>query len=312
MSEGTGGATGPASGFGGEGPVAIIGLGVLGGSIARAIRQVDPAVELLGVEVDPVVAARALELGVVDRVDPSGEDLLHQAATVVFAAPLAQLPGFLAGPGQRIPASALITDVVALNQPVLGRAAREGLEGRWVTAGPNLVTADTGLATARPDAFHGVEVRLSVSDALAGDEGEGVRVRIEGFWTALGASVLWMDPREHDALVCWTVLLPRLLASGLAGALHAAGVPGASLGPDARAMVALAGTDASRWEELLEAGAQVTGTGLTSVSRAMQVVADLLASRHVERIAEFMERSRGWVLEGAGGAERSGTSEVTP
>ncbi len=283
-----------------EGPVAVVGLGVMGASLARALRGADPTLRILGIEPDPRVGISARNDGVVDAFDPSGEALLPEARTVVFAAPLSALPPFLATARGALASDALLTDVVGMNAPVLRAAAAAGVGGRWVSGAPNLVTPEAGYGAGREDLFRGVEVRLSVEGDGAEEEGAPFRARAEALWAGVGASTFWMDPREHDALVAWTLLLPRLLAGGLAGALHAAGVPSASLPEPARAMVALAGTDPARWNDLLEAGAPIAGTGITSVNRAMNVVADLLAGRHVERVAEFLERARGWVAEGEG------------
>jgi prephenate dehydrogenase len=59
-------------------------------------------------------------------------------------------------------------------------------------------------------------------------------------------------------------------------------------------MTRLAGSNPEIWRDLLEASAPVTGAGLTSVSNALNVLADLLARREVDRISEFMERTRRW------------------
>ncbi len=279
------------------GPVAVVGLGVLGGSVARRLRALEPAHPVWGVDPDPVTAARALEAGAVDRVDPSGDALLGEAETIVYAAPLASLPAVLAGPmagGVGVGEGALVTDLVGVSAPVLNRAARAGLGGRWVSAIPVLVTPDTGFGASAPGCFDGIEVVLSAGE----DAGPAIRARAEAFWSALGARPDWMDPRDADARAAWTILLPQLVSNGLAGALHAAGVPRGDLGPEAATMLRLAETDPERWGELLEAVAPAVGTGLGSVSRALGAVADLLARRQVERVTEFMERTRGWASEG--------------
>jgi len=290
-----------------EGPVVVVGLGVLGGSVVRALRAAEPGRRVLGVESDPVVAARVLESGLLPAVDPSGDATLGDASVVVFAAPLSALPGFLAGPGAALPADALLTDVVGLNAPVLNQAARAGMADRWISAAPALVTPDTGFAASSAGLLDGVGLRLSA----APDVPPGLRARAEGFWRLVGAVPTWMDPREHDTQAAWAVLLPQLVSNALAGALHAAGVPASALSPEARRMVDLAATSPDRWSELLEAAAPATGTGLTSVGRAMNVVADLLARRHVDRIVEFMDRTQGWASESAGVAPGTDTGSDT-
>jgi prephenate dehydrogenase len=284
----------------GAGAVVVVGLGVLGGSVARALRTRDPGRPIWGVDPDTVTSARALEAGVVDRVDPSGEALLAEASWIVLAVPLSAVPdllagplgGLAAGPGDGVPRAGqpLLLDLVGLSTPVLNRAERAGLAHRWISGVPVLVTPDTGFGASDAGLLDGVEVILSTVDAT----GPEVRESGEGFWRTLGAHPTWMSPRDADARVAWTVLLPQLVSNALAGALHAAGVPPEDLGPQAAPMVALAATAPERWAELLEGAAPATGTGLGSVGRALGVVGDLLARREVDRVVEFMDRTRGW------------------
>lgn len=278
------------------GPVVVVGLGVLGGSVIRALRRRDPGRPVLGVDPDPMTAARVLESGLLPSVDPSGDATLGDASVVVFAAPLSALPDFLAGPGSDLPADALLTDLVGLNGPVLNQAARAGMADRWVSAAPVVVTPETGFAASSTGLLDGVEVRLSA----AAEVPPGRRALAEGFWRLVGAVPTWMETREHDTQAAWAVLLPQLVSNALAGALHAAGVPPSALSPEARRMIELAATSPDRWSELIEAAAPATGTGLTSVSRAMNVVADLLARRHVDRIVEFMDRTHRWAADEGG------------
>ena len=278
------------------GTVVVVGLGVLGASVARSLGLRNPGQVVMGVEPDPLTGARALEAGVVARVDPSGDAVLGDASVVVFAAPLSALPAFLAGPAAALPAGALVTDVVGLNGPVLTRAEKAGLARQWVSGAPVIVTPHTGFGASSLDLLEGVEMRLSAAPEAT----PALRARAEGFWKSVGATPVWMEAREHDTLAAWSVLLPQLVSNALAGALHAAGVPPAALSPQARGMVELAATRPDRWSELLEAAAPATGTGLTSVNRAMNVVADLLARRHVDRIVEFMDRTHGWASDGEG------------
>jgi prephenate dehydrogenase len=94
--------------------------------------------------------------------------------------------------------------------------------------------------------------------------------------------------------MAWVSHLPQLVSNALAGALDAAGCERAELGPGGRDMTRLAGSSPEVWRDLLQASAPVTGLGLTSVANGLNVLADLLARRDVDRIAEFMERTRRW------------------
>jgi prephenate dehydrogenase len=266
------------------GTIALLGLGDAGAAVARTLRRVDPGVPILGVEPDPVRAAQALAEGWVTRVEPSAELWPADTTVLVVSGPLNRLPVLLRAVEGQIPEGTLMTDALPLQDPLLRGAAHAGLRERWVTASP----LPGGLSSL--EAPDGCPVSLAADPSVP----DPVRRRAEAFWQALGGVTVWEDAREHDARAAWVAHLPQLVATALAGALHAAGIPKEALVPEARAFVALAASDPAPWNERLGATGVVTGTGLTSVQRALGVVADLLARGHVERIVEFMERAQRW------------------
>jgi len=284
------------------GTVAVVGLGLMGGSLVRRLRSLDHPVRLLGVDADSVVGAAALEQGWVDRFALPGEGMAADADLVVLACPLRAALAFFQEESSRLPEHVVVTDVVGLNQPVLERAGRAGLAHRTGTAHPMCGSEESGFGAARADLYHGAPVWLSALDEAS----PATRRRMEAFWgEGVGADPRWTDAQEHDRTMAWVSHLPQIVSNALAGALDAAGFQPADLGPGGRDMTRLAASDPEVWTDLLEFSAPVTGTGLTSVSRALNVVADLLARRDMDRIAEFMELTRSW----SGGRPAAGGSE---
>ncbi len=273
-----------------RGPVALVGLGLMGGSLARALRAGQPEVEILGVDPDSRTGARALDEGVIDRFDAGGEGLLPDAATVVYAGPLRAMFGVMEDHAPRIAPDALVTDLVSLNAPVLERARALGLADRFISAHPMCGSEASGYGASDGALYQGATIHLSADpETRESRGGEGV-----AFWSSVGGVPDWIDAREHDRTMAWVSHLPQLVSNALAGALHAAGIQPGQLGPGARQMTRLAGSSPEMWKDLLDASAPVTGTGLTSVARGLQVVADLLARRDLDRIVEFMELTREW------------------
>ena len=284
------------------GSVAVVGLGLMGGSLVRRLRGLAQPPRLLGVDPDPVVGAAALDGGWVDRFALPGEGMAAEAELVVLACPLRAALTFLQDEGARLPDHVLVTDVVGLNQPMLERAGEAGLAHRTVTAHPLCGSEESGFGAALDDLYHEAPVWLSADEEAA----PTARRRIEAFWTeTVGASPRWVDAAEHDRTMAWVSHLPQLVANALAGALDAAGFTPGNLGPGGRDMTRLAASEPKVWKDLLEFSAPVTGTGLTSVSRALNVVADLLARRDMDRIVEFMELTRDW----SGGRSPAGGPE---
>lgn len=270
--------------------VGVVGLGLMGGSLALRLSRMHEPVRVLGIDVDPVVGARARDEGTVDAFGTPGDGLLGEADLVVLAAPLGASLRFLRDEASALRREAVVTDVVSLNRPLLKAAEERGLASRLVTAHPMCGSEQSGLSAARADLYRGCRVWLSATDAA----GPPIRRRVAVFWEAVGSDPQWIDADEHDRTMAWVSHLPQLVSNALAGALDSAGLKPADLGPGARDMTRLAGSSPELWRDLLDHSAPVTGAGLTSVSRALNAVADLLARRDLNRIAEFMELTRRW------------------
>ena len=280
-----------------EGPVAVVGLGLVGGSLVRALHALPEAPEVLGVDADPLAGARAMEAGLIQRFEPGGTTLVGEASAVAYAVPLAALPSLLASHGPLLRADALVTDVLSLKGPVRKAMGDAGLTGRFVGAHPMAGGERRGFGASRDGLFHGARVWLTGK----GEAEPAFLDRGAAFWAAVGGRTEWIDAEEHDRRMAWVSHLPQLVANALAGALDSAGFDPGDLGPGGRDMTRLAGSSPEMWKDLLPYSAGTTGAGLTSVSRALNVVADLLARREVDRIAEFMERTRVWSVRGEDG-----------
>ena len=288
MSQGPSGASAPATPV--PETVAVVGLGLMGGSLARALKALPDPPRIVALERDPVQAALALDAGVVDRFEPEGAGLLGEADVVVYATPLTASLELLAEHHGHWDERALITDLVGLKVPLLHLAERKGFQDRYVGGHPLCGAEGSGFREAREGLFRDARVFLCGHP----DVDEARRRRAEGFWRLVGGRPEWVDAEEHDRRMAWVSHLPQLVANALAGALDAAGWKARDLGPGGRDMTRLAGSSPQVWKELLATSAPQTGAGLTSVSRALNVLADLLARRDMDRIAEFMERTRAW------------------
>jgi len=270
--------------------VAVVGLGLMGGSLCRALRTVASPPRILGSDPDLTQGSRALEAGAVDLFDASADAIVGEADVVVYAAPLSTTLQLVRAHAPLWRADALITDMVSLKASLVRSAEAGGFASRFVGAHPICGGEASGFSASRGDLFAGATIWLCASPQAS----ESMRARAELFWTSVSGVPRWSDAEEHDRRMAWVSHLPQLVANALAGALDAAGYSPDELGPGGRDMTRLAGSNPEIWRDLLEASAPVTGAGLTSVSGALNILADLLARREVDRIAEFMARTRSW------------------
>ena len=270
--------------------VAVVGLGLMGGSLCRALKALDPPPRVIGWDAGQAAGAMALEAGAVDRFEGGGGAGLGAAELVVYATPLRATLSLVRRHADMVREDAVLTDVVSLNEPVLRAARASGLAERFVSGHPICGGEASGFAAGRADLYRGATVWLSV-----GVEGRGdARRCVESFWRRLGGTPRWVAPGEHDRRMGWVSHLPQLVANALAAALDAQGCSRDELGPGGRDMTRLAASNPAIWRDLLEASAPVTGAGLTGVANALNVLANLLARRELDQVAEFMERTRRW------------------
>ncbi len=215
--------------------VGIAGLGLMGASLARALRAVDPAVRLIAVEPREDVRARAVAEKVADEVAAEPGPALRGCDLAVLCTPVAAIEALMAPVSRLLPDGAILTDVGGAKERVVAEAARAVRPGvRFVGAHP-MFGGHGGYAAANADRWKGGTVAVcTVGDPAAVD----VVARLH---EALGAQVVRCAAAEHDAAVAMVSHLPYLVASALALAVKEAGPLAAHLaGPGLKDMTRLA------------------------------------------------------------------------
>jgi len=204
--------------------VAVVGLGLMGASLARALRAAEPAVHLLGVEPDAAVRGRARREGVADDVADAPGQGLGACELAVLCTPVAAIEELLGPVSRLLPDGAVLTDVGGAKERVLARAAVEVRPGVAFVGAHPMFGGQGGYGNARADLWRDGTVAVCLDGA-----GEEAVARVAALHRALGAQVLTCRAAEHDAAVAAVSHLPYLLAGALA--LHAR-----EAGPLARAL----------------------------------------------------------------------------
>jgi cyclohexadieny/prephenate dehydrogenase len=193
--------------------IALIGLGLIGSSIARAARAAMPAVRLAAFDADPAVRARARALGLADFVAETAGEAVETADLVILCVPvgaMAEAAGAIAG---RLPGHAIVSDVGSSKASVAA-ALRAALPGaRIVPAHPVAGTENSGPDAGFADLFKGRWCILTPDE----DADPGAVEIVSAFWTGLGANVATMDPRHHDLVLAVTSHIPHLIAFTIVG-----------------------------------------------------------------------------------------------
>jgi cyclohexadieny/prephenate dehydrogenase len=193
--------------------VAIIGLGLIGGSVARGVRAAMPTVRLTGHDADPETRARAAQIGLVDDVADNAGAAVTDADLVVLAVPVGAMADVAAELAADLPRDAIVTDVGSSKAGV-ARALAAALPGVTVIPGhPVAGTEQSGPDAGFASLFHGRWCILTPPDGCD----PTALARLSEFWRRLGAQVEVMDAGHHDLVLAVTSHLPHLIAYTIVG-----------------------------------------------------------------------------------------------
>lgn len=284
--------------------VGIVGLGLIGGSLARGLRtsgtgSVDPTrrdagggsddVRIVASSLDRSELDRALDEGIVDRAcDDSGE-VAAEADLLVYATPLDATLRLLEGHRERLGTGAVVTDVVSLKVPVQNKIRDLGLEEQWVGGHPMAGSEQSGFEASRPDLFRDAPIYL-----VRGDASTYAIERVQELWERVDGLPRWVEAEAHDRLMIWASHLPQLVSNALAASLERAGVSPSELGPGGRDMTRLAASAPDLWKGLLRAGGSRETESLEAVIGELEGLVELLSSGKGDEIEGYMDRTRRW------------------
>jgi prephenate dehydrogenase len=190
--------------------LAIIGVGLIGGSFALALKQARKVSKVVGVGRNAANLKVAIERGIVDSTAPDAATAARDADLVMVAAPVGQYAQVFASLAN---SKALITDAGSTKRDVVA-AARTALGSsiaRFVPGHPIAGAEKSGAAAASAELFRGRRVVLT---PLAENSKDAVST-VETAWVSCGARVSRMDADEHDAVLAAVSHLPHLLAFAL-------------------------------------------------------------------------------------------------
>lgn len=204
------------------GKLVVIGVGLIGGSFALALRAAGRVGTVVGVGRSRANLDTARELAIIDRaVAPHGDWAAEvtDADLVLLAAPAAQYPGLLAAMAGRLGPRTIVTDAGSTKQDVImaARSALPGALARFVPGHPIAGTEHSGAAAAFPALFRDRNVVLTPLP----ETDPAATATVAGLWEACGGRVRLLEPAAHDRVFAAVSHLPHLLAFGLVEAFAA-------------------------------------------------------------------------------------------
>jgi len=271
--------------------LSLVGLGLLGGSVAKAARGLRLADEIVAVGRDRERLEPALRDGMVDRVTTDLADGVGGADFCLLATPVATLAALLPAVWTALPADAVLTDVGSTKAAIVRAAERLG-EGRplaFVGSHPMAGSEQAGYRVSRPDLFRGATVILTPTERT---ESHAVK-RVGAFWEALGGRLVTLDPLTHDRATAAISHLPHLVADALVDAVVRMDprffeVAGRGFKDTTR----IAASDARVWREIFQENRAGLSEALGAFRAALDHLEGLLAAGDVPAIEGALDRIR--------------------
>ena len=281
--------------------VAIVGLGLIGGSIALAARERWPAGLVIGVDDKPVLETAMVR----HAIDVAADDpvVMAEADLVILAAPVRQNIELLDELERHVQGQVVVTDVGSTKRAIVDRAKSLPARITFVGGHPLGGAPRGGFENARPDLFqHRPWLFTPTTDAVS-----SALDRLKRFVEALGAIPHVMSPAEHDRLLAFLSHLPQLAASALMHVVgNAAGADGLALtGRGLADTTRLASSPATIWQDICASNADEIGQALDTLIDELQQ-----ARPRGGRGGRQGLRVRGDVAGDLGGAGREETRRV--
>lgn len=273
--------------------MAILGLGLIGGSLGLAWRSRPGGPQVVGFDPDPAARQAALAMGVVDAAADSIAGAVGRADVVVAACPVLKIPAVLREAAAAAPAGSLLTDVGSTKEWVvreLGGALPATVT--YIGGHPLAGSEQGGVHAADPYLFENAIYVLTPTSSAD----PGAVERLSGLVRLTGAIPLILAPAEHDSIVAAVSHLPHLVAAALVnGVARLAETSPAMLGLAAggfRDTTRVAGGRPELWRDILLSNAPRVAGAVDAFRSALEELAAALARGDGEQLTALLEAAR--------------------
>ncbi|MDH3724928.1 MAG: prephenate dehydrogenase/arogenate dehydrogenase family protein [Thermoleophilia bacterium] len=271
-------------------PAAIIGIGLMGGSLGLALRARAGVPEVRGFDPDAAARAEAVKLGAVDVAAGSLEEAIDGASTVFLAAPVGQLAELAKQALSLTGETCVVTDVGSAKGVVM--AALDRSERRRFIGGHPVCGAErSGVGAAREDLFEGATYFLTPSDETQ----PALFERLHHLVTSIGAHPVAIDPEAHDSLMAMVSHVPHVLASALINQAAGTAPEGRealrSAGPSFADLTRVGGANPPLWADILLANRSAVASALESFSGHLNAARVAVERGDREWLLRFFEQA---------------------
>jgi prephenate dehydrogenase len=272
--------------------ITIIGTGLIGGSLALALRKKKFAGRIIGCDREAALE-RARARGAIDDGSPNPGDAVRGSQLVILATPVVAIVDLIERVGPVLPAKALLTDVGSTKAAVVERAEKvfgKNVGKRFLAGHPMAGKESSGVDYADPDLFHNA---MWFFTPLPGQNlNDGVLAEYAGWIDQIGARIVMLPAEEHDRLCAWISHVPQMISTALAAALvEEFGAEAPLLPAGGRAlqeMTRISASPYSMWRDVAITNQKNLADALWKVEQRLAHIRENLATR---QLAEEFDRA---------------------
>lgn len=270
--------------------VAVLGMGLIGGSFALALAAAAPDAVIVGHDPDEGGLAAALERGAIHEATATPEAAVAGASLVVLAMPVDLIPDACRALADHVPPGAVVTDVGSAKLGVVG-AGEEVFGGRFVGGHPMAGSERHGIDAADAGLFSGAWWILTPTERTS----SGAYSRVRDLVRSLGALPVALAPAIHDGLIARLSHVPQLAASALVSTAAAGGDGEELLSLAAggfRDVTRIAASSPDLWVAILRSNRAAVLDGLGGLRNSLEDVEDMISGERWDDLRTYLAEAR--------------------
>ncbi|MBI2437482.1 MAG: prephenate dehydrogenase/arogenate dehydrogenase family protein [Lentisphaerae bacterium] len=272
--------------------IAIIGLGLMGGSLGLAIKQKGLTRVVSGFARRAETRELALELGIVDQVFERAQDAAQNADVVVFCTSVSSIPELIGACREQLAPGSVLTDVGSCKAEIVKRVEALFPRGAvpFIGSHPIAGSERQGLGAAQPALYQNALVALTPTRRTAPE----AQAQVTAMWQGVGARVQMMSPQAHDRVLAKTSHVPHLVAALLAACVgrNQAERVGPFCGSGFFDTTRIAEGDPLMWRDIIGANSSEIRDELSVFSKQFEHLLNTLRTGDKEMIEQFLQTSR--------------------
>ncbi|MBF0105517.1 MAG: prephenate dehydrogenase/arogenate dehydrogenase family protein [Deltaproteobacteria bacterium] len=270
--------------------VALVGVGLIGGSLSRDLLKRKIADEVVGFDTDKKNLAYAVKAGIVSTAGRSLRDTLGRSDLVILATPVLALEERIKSLAEFIPAQTLVIDVGSTKQKIIRLADRFFYDGNFVGCHPMAGDEKSGARASRCDLFDRAPCLIvcgqKTRPAFAG------RARV--LWKSLGARVIELSLKDHDKYLAACSHLPHVLSFALMSSVGKKISPAALkkiAGQSFKSYTRIAGSNARMWRDIFIANQENTLSQIDEFQTELASLKKAISSGDHKGLFKYMEKA---------------------